>query len=320
MMKTLRFIGIIFLISILQSMAEINRTFYWTDEEIDRFYADAASDRGTASQYASLQRLRETVRNVGQKTPHELIPDLGEALRKLSRENIFQVRERIEVYELVQSTLLSVPGHARFFADEIRREQKEVAQYPANTGPRISYDRNRSKYFITLTHLPSPETIAVLGEFLSDDIDTPRLRISPHSDWGENPRANSFTSTNALSLIGLRDPPASKDSYDADPDAHLAKSRAWWEEVKTGERTFSFKGQAVEYRFRPDGTWETIPIANPPDDGPKPAVAAPASGKRDESPATVDSVKPADRSLLWWITGVLLAVALALFIKFRRTA
>jgi hypothetical protein len=92
--------------------------------------------------------------------------------------------------------------------------------------------------------------------------------------------------------------------------------------VKTGKRTFSFKGQAVEYRFRPDGTWETISIANPPDDGPKPVPVAPNSGKRDESPATVDSVKPADRSLLWWITGVagvLLALALTLFRKFRRT-
>jgi hypothetical protein len=103
----------------------------------------------------------------------------------------------------------------------------------------------------------------------------------------------------------------------------LTEYRSWWEEVKSGKRTFSFKGQAVEYRFRPDGTWETIPIANPPDDGPKPVPAAPDSEIQTPPSETVDSVKPEDHYLLWWITGiagVLLAVALALFIKFRRTA
>jgi hypothetical protein len=221
-MKTLRAIGIFLLISILQSMAEINRTFYWTDEEIDRFYGDAASDRGTASQYASLQRLRETVRNAGQKTPHELIPDLGEALRKLARENIFQVRERIEVYDLVQSTLLSVPGHARYFADEIRREQKEVTQYPTSTGPRVDYDFNRGLYFLTLRHLPSPETIAVLGDFLADDKDQPGPRDPSKSYDYDIPPANCYYAAETLDKIGLRNPPVPAARHQVFPLALLA--------------------------------------------------------------------------------------------------
>lgn len=51
------------------------------------------------------------------------------------------------------------------------------------------------------------------------------------------------------------------------------------EEVKSGQRPFSFKGQKVGYRFKPDGRWDTLPIANPPDDAvkfprlsPKPAT------------------------------------------------
>jgi hypothetical protein len=269
---------------------------------------------------------QDTLESVRDKTPQDKLKSLSLGLRNMGYRRANYDSHSFEVdrmFEAIQSTMLSIPGHARYFAEEIKREQEKVVKYPTNTGPRVSYDFNRAKYFNTLAHLPSPETIAVLGEFLADDIDTPQPLMSPDSDWGENPRANSFAASVTISATGLRDAPADKKSYEADPESHLAKTRAWWEEVKSGKRTFSFKGQSVEYRFRPDGTWETIPIANPPDDGPKPVPAASDSGKRDGAPATVDSVKLADRSLLWWIagiTGVLLAVALALFIKFRRTA
>lgn len=208
------------------------------------------------------------------------------------------------IYRKIQAELLSIPSHARYFADEIKREQKEVTEYPTSTGPRVSYDFNRACYFNTLSHLPSPETIAVLGDFLSDDIDTPRIKIAPDSDWGENPRANSFASTITLSAIGLREPPASMKAYDANPEDHLAKSRAWWEEVKAGRKTFSFVGQKVEYRFKPDGTWETIPIANPPDDGPKSATQA-----GTKLPDPTREHRPGDsevssRGPAWWIYGI----------------
>ncbi len=209
------------------------------------------------------------------------------------------------IYQKIQHELLSIPGHAKYFANEIKREQKEVAENEATgNGDRIAYNRNRWYYFKTMAHLPSPETIAVLGDFLSDDIDTPRIKISPASDWGENPRANSFASTITLSAIGLREPPASMKAYDADPEAHLAKSRAWWEEVKSGRKTFSFVGQKVEYRFKQDGTWETIPIANPPDDGPESATQA-----RTKLPDPTREHRPGDsevssRGPAWWIYGI----------------
>lgn len=227
--------------------------------------------------------------------------------------------EVLVIYRRIQDELLAIPGHAKYFADEIKREQKEVAKDAPHPGDRISYNRNRSNYFRTLTHLPSPETIAVLGEFLSDDIDTPRLKISPDSDWGENPRANSFSATYALSLIGLRDPPASKEFYDAEPDAHLAKSRAWWEEVKAGRKTVSFLGQKVEHRFKPDGTWETIAMQNPPDDGKGPSIqvvnpeASSSPHQRSERP------EPARGINQWWLAGMgtFLVAALGLWLRSR---
>jgi hypothetical protein len=123
--------------------------------------------------------------------PEERMAQLWLGLRNMGHRNSMDGRnsEVQIIYQKIQGELLSISGHARYFAEEIKREQKDVTGFPTNTGPRVSYDFNRTKYFETLVHLPSPETIAVLGEFLSDDIDTPRYRISPVSDWGENPRA-----------------------------------------------------------------------------------------------------------------------------------
>ena len=226
------------------------------------------------------------------------------------------------IYQEIQKELLSIPGHARYFAEEIKREQKEVAEYPTSTGPRISYDRNRSKYFATLSHLPSPETIAVLGEFLSDDIDTPRYRISPDSDWGENPKANSYGSAVTLTRIGLREPPGTRESYDADPVLHLAKTRAWWEEVKSGRRSFSFKGQAVEYRFKPDGTWDTLPIANPPDDRPQSVVGTTLERpiKRPESNRGESPDSPVGQTGWWAILGGFALVVLGAWFWRKKSA
>lgn len=194
----------------------------------------------------------------------EAVIELGGHLRGVARYN--QPSGSNPYYYKIQQTLISIPGHARYFQQEIKRGQEAVKDLPTSTGPRVSYDGDRARYFETLSQLPSPEAIAVLGDFLSDDIDTPHPLVSEDSDWGENPRANSFASSFSIARIGLRNEPATLKSYDADPEAHLATTRAWWEEVKSGRKAFSFKGQDVEYRFKPDGTWETIALENPPDD------------------------------------------------------
>jgi hypothetical protein len=215
---------------------------------------------------------------------------LNEAKAHPTKENVVSLADAIDGNYRYQSLLTpsalaatngardelcKIPGHARYIAEEIKREQEEVKDYGTNSGPRVTYDRQRAWRFETLRYLPSPEAILVLGEFLSDDLDTPQPLVSEGSDWGENARANSFFSSKTISEIGLRDPPASRDSFDIQPEKHLATTREWWDEVKAGKRAFSFKGQNVEYRFKPDGTWETLAIANPSDDGPGRPQAGP---------------------------------------------
>ena len=220
------------------------------------------------------------------------------------------------IYKNIQQTLLSIPGHARYFQQAIEREQEAVKDYPTSTGPRVSYDFQRGLYFQTLAHLPSPETIQVLGHFLADDKDTPKPLLSPGSDWGENPRANSFASACTLTTVGLRDAPGTFKDYDSDPDAQLAKTRAWWEEVKSGRKTFSFKGQSVEYLFKPDGTWETLAMENAPDDGPKVAERVERPGGREAKQVAGE----VSREWVWLALPIILAAGFGVWLVARRVA
>ena len=225
-----------------------------------------------------------------------------------------------EIFRKIQNEYLSTPGHAQFFVDEIERER-------AALDPRVlSSDFDRFREFRieqALVYLPSPETVKVLGNYLSDDRDFREPRKTAGEKVSENLQfvevfsrtpANSHLACSSLSMMGLRNTglrPASESAFVRDED--LAKTRAWWEEVKSGKRTFSFKGQSVEYRFKPDGTWDTIPIANPPDDAPKPVSESIPANTPPPSPAVQS---PATRGNAWtWILiamiGGLLVVAWA---------
>ncbi|MEO5914247.1 MAG: hypothetical protein ABIS50_08445 [Luteolibacter sp.] len=272
---------------------------------------------------AKVWKLRrdESISELLGKPENEKIPGLGEMLRQLESLHYRECLERDQVVLSLRTALLAIPGHAKYFAEEIAREQKEVEPYLTNTGPRVSYDFNRTMYFKTLSYLPSPETIAVLGQFLSDDKDTPVPLESPGSDWGENPRANSYGSTVTIMDIGLRNPPVAVTRRDENPDTLLAETRAWWDEIKSGRLPFSFIGQLLEYRFKPDGTWESTPL--PPsvlEQDPKPVVS-PAS--RVAQPAAMNTApiltttKPRWPWILGGVTAMLVGI---IWLRLRLSA
>lgn len=237
------------------------------------------------------------------KDPEEGIKRLtSEAKGNPTRENLMRLADEIKgnyYYEALlpprvlaatneaRNELCKIPGHAQYFADEIERERKTVENLPPRVGERNSYDFHRDLYLReTLAHLPSPETVKILGHYLSDERDTPPPP-RPDQDWSDYP-ANCLLASVALGYLGLRDAPVAKDIDWRNTDA-LAKNRAWWQEVKTGKKTFSFQGQKVEYRFKPDGTWDTIPIANPPDDVTKSSSSAQKRPEPRTNPAPPDS-------------------------------
>lgn len=213
-----------------------------------------------------------------------------------------------QIYLDIQLTLLAIPGHAQHFADAIEKERKEVEDVRFNLGPRIDYDRNRMWYFETLAHLPSPEMVKVLGEYLSDERD--RHEMTPEETKGQScisggSTGNSSYSAKALENCPLRNKPYRKGTLH-DIDEAKSSWRAWWEQIKSGGKTFSFAGQEVEYRFKPDGTWETIALTNPSSDAPK-------STKRFNSlPSRTGDSWP-------WIVGTtLMGLALVAWLGFRK--
>jgi hypothetical protein len=245
-----------------------------------------------------------------------------------------------DIYKKLQSELLSIPGHAEYAREEIEKARLSLGALIYEVG----YERTRARQFETLSQLPSPESVKVLGDYLDDDRDLAEEPVWFPDGGVAGLDPNSLLAVKTLNSIGLRDadfpPPdvgerpsledyavrdkAWRDIWHYEYDKRrkeLDPWRAWYVEVKSGQRTFSFKGQSVEYRFKPDGTWETIPIANPPDDAPE----VPESSPADRRPvAQVTKEQPpgnADKTFSPYIfaaLAALLALAAAWF-GLRRT-
>ena len=230
------------------------------------------------------------------------------------------------IYERLQQEFLSLPGHARYFADLLEEER-------AALGPkdfRERYERHLHLYLSeTLCHLPSPETVKVLGYYLNDDRETEYILSSGSSDVLPGPTTPlmAMKSQCDLGIEGCPVPP--RLFFTQRSPEHMAKletMRKWFAPIKSGEKAFSFKGQSVEYRFKPDGTWVSTPIANPPDDAPAPPPAKPpATGGKPSGPASAPPTGTAPAPVsgrIWpWITGGVLTVlaAIAYFLKSRRS-
>lgn len=293
----------VFLAFLCPIHADIDRNLWKTDQEIDQFYGDAADERGQKAQRESLAEWSRKIENSKEIPPERAIPLLGSALSKISRYNIYQSKDRISVYDKAREQLLSIPGHAQYFADELERERADLA--PEEN--RSDYNNRRRLYIAeTLSHLPSPETVSVLGRYLFDERDEPPP-IDPRKDSDMEPVPSSTRlAYECFMNIGLRNPPVTREGYwkSADRERYaISLTRAWWEKVKSGQLTFSFLGKKMEYRIGPDGTWETIALINPPDDAPRPTRL-----EAEIPTPAVKSVQPAN-SFRPWIVGMIVVVA-----------
>jgi hypothetical protein len=254
------------------------------------------------------------------------ITKLGDAVYALTRYSFTPADAELRD-ELVRG-MTAIPGHARFFADELERQRALAAGRPRRN--QTEYDRWRVHHLCEiLRYLPSPETVQILGEYLNDERDVVPPR-TPAQDWVDVPE-NALLACYTLSNLGLREAPFPRMTIYAPANLlpeHaevLPRTRAWFEEVKAGKRALSFLGQKIEYRFKPDGTWETTTLASGDQKlrdelrqlAPSPSAPGLPAAWVPVSSSSKDSPWP------WLSAGVALFIAMAAWIirksKYRNT-
>ena len=158
---------------------------------------------------------------------------LGSLVRGLVRQKDDLTPEARELHDTALKALLGIPSHADYFGNQIKRmADNDIAQ----TG--LSFPGRREWNFQTLSLLPSPQTVSVLGELLFDERDpgaeTPN--VPDDSPWAPN----CLLSVEALHALGIKNPPVR--SKFSDPRKDLRTWQLWFEQVRAGTRTFSFEG------------------------------------------------------------------------------
>lgn len=221
------------------------------------------STRGDSKRREQLEsEYRMLVSQASARPSLDTFKDLGDAIHALTRHTYSPAD--VELRDDLVQGMIEIPGHARVFAVELERQRELAVHLPRRN--QTEYDRWRSRHFCEIFPLlQSPEMLLILGEFLDDERDVVPPR-TPAQDYLEVPD-NAHLACYAISNLGLRDAPFPKMMIYAPESLYsghagvLPRTRAWYAEVKSGRKAFSFIGKNVEYRFKPDGTWETTPLA-----------------------------------------------------------
>lgn len=167
--------------------------------------------------------------------------------------------QEVEVYGRIQKILLETPGYAEFYRDRINAARAKYDDV-METGDvsEAAYYRtawsDSQNGFSAMRHLPSVETVRVLGDFLADD--RGRTVLPPNASLDDKQHAameipNSDAATKTLQALPILSKPfktRSPDYFVAGETASCLDSwRLWYEQIKAGTRTFRFEGDPQEY-------------------------------------------------------------------------
>ena len=143
----------------------------------------------------------------------------------------------------IQRSLISIPGHAEYYRNKILSTQEDYKE--KRDGPaRHEYLTQQRYGFETLRHLPSPESVRVLGEMMSNDWAPPGNETEAIS---ERLPVLSLRSVAALSQLPIRDKPFDQPGTVENRMERVEAWRIWYEQIKDGKRTFRFEGDPTEY-------------------------------------------------------------------------
>lgn len=199
------------------------------------------------------------------------IDKLGEYLFKFGSRLPHPDERWNATFTKAKDAALAFPNHSQHFRQRIE------AMFDPTTG-KFNQDmglERRTLIAQTLGHVPSPEIVQLLGELLADERGKQPFSVSKGTA-----SSNAEYACGSLNLLKLRHPPVVRDEREFAwniSHEHIDTWKLWWEQVKAGNRTFSFEGQDVEYRLRKDGSYETVTRAE--------------AKRRSSGAATIDETK-----------------------------
>jgi hypothetical protein len=149
--------------------------------------------------------------------------------------------EARSLYETARDLLLSKPGHAEYYEKRIRGmwdAYRSARKTDPSTADGTKFLNGTFYDFPVLRHLPSPETVRVLGDMV----------LEAEVFETENGVPNIHLAARALQELHHL-PLASKpvQSEDVHTDEDLETYRLWYAQIKAGNRTFRFEGDPNEY-------------------------------------------------------------------------
>jgi hypothetical protein len=161
--------------------------------------------------------------------------------------------QRLEITRRAQSMLLAMPDHAEYYRARIVDARDEWEEAPERLRNTIFYDAVQPSWvgFGVLKHLPSAETVRVLGSLLDDErgryIPDPARPLPGEAEGhakyvGQSNCERAVTTLAALPLVAKPVGAPSAKAFDDVP-----AWRQWYREIAEGRRTFRFEGDPTEY-------------------------------------------------------------------------
>lgn len=281
------------------------------------------SSRSPEAQREALEWWRGRLAEVDSMSETEAFDFLGSGLRKLPRQSIFQLEEKWPIYEQIRTKMLSIPGHAEYYAGEIDTLVAERQQTPVGLA---DFNREAKLIFETLSHLPSEQTVEVLGRYVERTDGARDLRAETLEEWmGSRPDLKGFVplwmmAIDALHALPIENAPEQRMSPTGKPTGKpdWEEWRKWTIRVKEGRLSYKFKGDDKIY---PTGT-KAPPYAGP-ERGPP--------GSRDQMRSDADdvarsrtagdqagSISAGARRLWPWVVGIAVLTVPAWWFVLRK--
>ncbi len=147
------------------------------------------------------------------------------------------------LFSALQSALLAIPGHAEYYQDQVLRAQERYRNQGGNEAW-FDYRGKIGAAFQIFPHLSSPEGVRALGELLFNDW------VPPGNDTA--PQSEKFAPLSVSARVALQKfPLLDKPFKDPITKQNVADANAawllWYEQIKSGNRTFRFEGDPTEY-------------------------------------------------------------------------